>query len=98
MCANWYAKILKAMAVIEVTSREFRSNQKRFFDLADQGVKIVLRRGKSQTYVLTPFSSDDIFFTPEMMKRIDESIKQASEGKTIKISGKEELDSFLESL
>ena len=86
------------MAVIEVTSREFRSNQRKFFDLADKGVKIVLKRGKSQAYVLTPFSSDDLFFTPDMMKRIDESIKQASEGKTIKISGKEELERFLESL
>ena len=86
------------MAVVEVTSREFRSNQRKFFDLADQGVKIVLKRGKSQAYVLTPFSSDDLFFTPEMMNRIDESIKQASEGKTTKISGKEELERFLESL
>ncbi|MDL2312448.1 prevent-host-death protein [Bacteroidales bacterium OttesenSCG-928-B11] len=86
------------MAIIEITSREFRSNQKKFFDLADKGMQIVLKRGRRQAYVLTPLSSEDMFFTPEMLTRIDESIKQASEGKTVKVSGKEELEHLLDSL
>ncbi len=86
------------MAVIEITSREFRSNQKKFFDLADKGIQIVLKRGRQQAYVLTPLLGEALFFTSEMLKRIDESIKQASEGKTTRVSSKEELDQLLDSL
>jgi hypothetical protein len=32
------------MTVLQVTSRQFREKQKAFFDLADKGEKIIIRR------------------------------------------------------
>ena len=43
------------MAIIETTSRQFRERQKDFFEMADKGEKVVIRRGRKQTYVLTPY-------------------------------------------
>lgn len=44
------------MAIIETTSRQFRERQKDFFDMADKGQKVVIKRGNKQAYVLTPVS------------------------------------------
>jgi hypothetical protein len=38
------------MAVLEVTSRQFREKQKSFFDMADTGAQIVIKRGRRQAY------------------------------------------------
>jgi hypothetical protein len=86
------------MAIVEVTSRQFRSSQRAMFELADKGEKIVIKRGKKQSYVLTPIESDDLFFTPEMLARIDESIQQIKEGKITTVNTDEELDQFLRNL
>ena len=43
-----FVKKNKIMAVLNFTSREFRSQQAHVFDLADQGEKIVIRRNKKQ--------------------------------------------------
>jgi hypothetical protein len=83
------------VATLEITSRQFRDKQKDIFDLADKGEKIIIRRGKKQSYVLTPVNDDDLYFTPAMLKKIDRSIQQAKEGKVKKISSIEELDKFL---
>ena len=59
------------MAIVEVTSRQFRDKQKNFFDLADAGKQIVIKRGRKQSYVLTPVNEDDLYFTPEMEAKIE---------------------------
>jgi hypothetical protein len=86
------------MAILEVTSRQFRENQRDFFDLADSGKQIVIRRGKKQAYALTPVDDDDLYFGPEMMKKIEDSMLQAKDGKVTTIKNKEELHLFLDSL
>ena len=86
------------MAVIEVTSREFRERQKSYFDLADKGEKVILKRGKKQAYVLVPLSEDDLFFTPQMLKKIDQAVEQIKEGKGIVVNNREELEKLLDSL
>lgn len=68
------------MALLEITSRQFRDNQKSMFDLADKGEKIVIKRGRKRAYVLTPIEEDDLFFTPEMLAKIDHSIQQVKDG------------------
>jgi hypothetical protein len=83
------------MAILEVTSRQFRDKQKDIFDLADKGEKVVIKRGKKQAYTLTPIDDDDLYFTSEMLEKIDRSIQQAKEGKVTRISSIEELDKFL---
>lgn len=83
------------MAILEITSRQFRDKQKDIFDLADKGEKVIIKRGKKQAYVLTPIDDDDLYFTPEMIEKIDRSIQQAKEGKVKRIKNIQELDKFL---
>lgn len=71
------------MAILEITSRQFRDRQKDFFNLADNGEKIIIRRGKKQAYVLTPLSNDDLYFTNKMLAKIDASVEEAKRGEVI---------------
>ena len=64
------------MAIIQVTSREFREKQKNIFDLADSGEKIIIRRGKKQAYTLVPIDNTDFCLTPAA----EERIKQHKDG------------------
>ena len=86
------------MAVIQTTSRHFRDKQKDFFDLADKGEKIIIKRGKKQAYLLTPVEDEDLYFTPAMLDKINMSIKQAKEGKVTTVETNEKLDEFLGNL
>ncbi len=86
------------MAIIETTSRQFRERQKDFFEMADRGEKVVIRRGRKQTYVLTPVSDDDLYFTPEMIQRIKDAQQEIKEGKSISFNSVDELDQYLQSL
>jgi antitoxin (DNA-binding transcriptional repressor) of toxin-antitoxin stability system len=90
------------MAVRHVTSSEFRNKQRSLFELADKGDEIIIsRRGKKFSYKLTPLpkDDDDAYFTPRMLEKIDRSLQQAKEGKTIRVGNtKEELKAFLDSL
>ncbi len=86
------------MAIIQTTSRQFRDKQKDFFDLADKGENVVIRRGKKRAYLLTPVDDDDIYFTPAILDKINGAIKQVQEGLVTKIETEEELNQFLDSL
>ena len=86
------------MAIIETTSRQFRERQKDFFELADKGEKVVIRRGRKQTYVLTPISEDDLYFSPEMIQRIKDAQQEIKEGKSISFDSVDEMDKYFQSL
>lgn len=90
-----FAPKRKTMAVLNFTSREFRSQQAHVFDLADQGEKIVIRRSKKQAYTLVPVEDEDITFTKSLEERIGmalQEVKQMREGKIKELSVKELLD------
>lgn len=85
----------KIMAVLNFTSREFRSKQAHVFDLADQGEKIVIRRSKKQSYTLVPLEDEDITFTQNLEERIGmalQEVKMMQEGKIKELSMNELLD------
>lgn len=86
------------MATLEVTSREFREKQKSIFDKADNGEQIIIKRGKKQAYVLTPISINDLYFSPEMIAKIELSIQQIKEGNVVKVNSKDDLNKLLDSL
>lgn len=86
------------MAVIQVSSREFRDKQASMFALADNGDQVVIRRRGKKSYMLTPVYEDDFMLSPELEKRLEEGRKQYQDGNVITCSTKEELNAFLESL
>ena len=67
--------------IIQISSREFRAKQKDYFDLADNGVQIILKRGRKQAYILTPIDDEDLFLSDELRKRIDKGLQDIKDGK-----------------
>lgn len=81
--------------MLVISSREFRQNQRMYFEKADKGEQIIVQRGKDKSYALTPVSEDDIYFNEKMVKRIKESAKQAKNGEYIELSSTEEIKELL---
>lgn len=48
-----------------VSSREFRDNQKKYFDSVDNGEQVIVQRGKDRSYKLVPVTNSDICMTEE---------------------------------
>ena len=84
------------MAVIQLTSREFRDKQAAVFDLADKGTRIIISRGKKKAYTLTPVSHEDIYFTPQMLAKIDKSIEEIKSGKAKSFKTFQDLSKHME--
>jgi len=84
------------MAVLQISTREFRDRQAAMLDLADRGENVVIRRG-NKAYVITPISDDDLYFTPEILAKIDRSLQEAEEGKVHRFDSTEALDKYIDS-
>ncbi len=85
------------MAIIQVSTREFRDRQASILDLADRGKSVIIRRGK-KSYAITPIDDDDLYFTPEILAKIDESLQQAKEGNVKSFESIEELDKYIDTI
>ncbi|KUF44774.1 MAG: prevent-host-death protein [Myroides sp.] len=86
------------MSVLQITARDFREKQKDYFDLADRGERVIIKRGSTKAYILTPVSIDDLQLTAEMELRIKESLDEIKEGNSTRIESIEALDRHLDSL
>ncbi|MGG7663902.1 type II toxin-antitoxin system Phd/YefM family antitoxin [Dyadobacter sp. BHUBP1] len=81
--------------MLVISSREFRDNQKKYMDLADNNQQVIIQRGKGKAYALTPVSEKDRYFMdPEVVAEIREGIEQYRAGKTKKVN-KADLDKLL---
>tara|TARA_R110002050_G_C8713553_1_gene495775 strand:+ start:110 stop:367 length:258 start_codon:yes stop_codon:yes gene_type:complete len=83
------------MEMLIISSREFRQNQRVYFERADKGEQIIVQRGKDKAYALSPVSEDDVYFNTEMLSRIKESIQQVKEGKTKRVKTDKEISELL---
>ena len=86
------------MAVLEISARQFRDRQKTIFDMADAGRQILIKRGRKQSYILTPVEEDDFVPSPELLARIERAEQQMREGKYVECKTYEESLKHLESL
>jgi len=86
------------MAVVQITSREFRNNQASAFELADKGAQVIIRRGKKRSYLLAPVSDDDLCLSPEAEKRISKVREEYARGEVVTCSTIDELHDFLDKL
>ena len=78
-----------------ISSREFRQNQKQYFEKVDKGEHIIVQRGKDKSYALTPISDDDMYFNAEMVERIKASILEVGKGEVKQISTSKEVSDLL---
>jgi len=81
--------------MLVISSREFRQNQKKYFDRADKGEQIIVQRGKDKAYVLTPVEEADMYFNAEMINRIKQSIEEIKNGDSQSINTAQEIDDLL---
>lgn len=81
--------------MLVISSREFRQNQKEYFDRADKGEHIIVQRGKDKAYALTPISEDDMYFNAEMVEKIKKGLQEVEEGKVREVSSSEEIKNLL---
>ncbi len=81
--------------MLVISSREFRQNQRIYFEKADKGEQVIVQRGKDKAYALTPVNDDDVYFNAEMVERIKESIKQVEAGKVKRVSTPEGVSELL---
>jgi hypothetical protein len=86
------------MEILEVSTRQFRDKQKDFFELADKGKQILIRRGKKQAYFLSPVEEDDFTVTPALLAKLDKIRQKVKEGKYTSCKTVEESIKYLESL
>ncbi len=84
------------MDTIELTTTEFRQNQKHFLDLAAQGVSILICRGK-ELFMLNRVPVENRL-DEETQKRIAQAREEFQNGETTTVKTSQELTDFLESL
>ncbi|MEI7595048.1 MAG: prevent-host-death protein [Bacteroidota bacterium] len=81
--------------MIVISTREFRAKQKVYLDLIDNNEQVIVQRGRNKAYSLVPITETDKYFNSEVLKRLDESIKQIEDGKVITIESKDEIKNLL---
>ncbi len=81
--------------MLVISSREFRQNQKKYFEKVDKGEHIIVQRGKDKSYALTPVTEDDLYFNAEMINRIKESVLEVKHGQTKQVSSSKEITDLL---
>jgi len=86
------------METLEVSAKQFREKQKSFFEMADNGKQIIIKRGKKQAYLLSPVENNDFVVTQELLERLEKSRQQYRDGKVTVCKTIEELYNFLDSL
>jgi len=53
---------LKIREMKIVNSRDFRDNQRRYFDMIDNNEQVIVKRSKNRAYKLVPVSESDMLF------------------------------------
>lgn len=81
--------------MLVISSREFRQNQREYFEKVDRGEQVIVQRGKDKSYVLTPVQTEDLYFNAEMISKIKESIEEVKDGNTLKVNSSEGIKELL---
>jgi hypothetical protein len=69
-----------------ISSREFRDNQKKYFDLVDQNKQIIVQRGKDLAYLIVPLKDvDRLSVNDELIQTVQEAEAEYAKLKTTKI-------------
>lgn len=81
--------------MIVISTREFRQNQKEYFERVDKGERIIVQRGKDKSYLLTPVTEDDLYFNEKMLERIKKSLEEIKKGESKEISSPSDIRELL---
>jgi hypothetical protein len=76
-----------------VTTREFRANQKKYFEMAEKETILVSRRNAAP--IMVSAVKEDDFPSKEELIAIQRGIEDIKNGNTFKMAKNESLDDFL---
>ena len=69
-----------------ISSREFRDQQKKYFDLVDQNEQVIVQRGKDKAYVIVPLNDvDRLSVNDQLIQTVQEAEAEYSKQKTTQI-------------
>ena len=85
----------KNNGMLVISSREFRQNQKAYFEKADNGEQIIVQRSKNKAYALTPIKDDDVYYNAQMREKIAQSMQEVKEGKVTRVETHEDISRLL---
>lgn len=69
-----------------ISSREFRDQQKKYFDLVDQNEQVIVQRGKDKAYVIVPLNDvDRLSVNDQLIQTVQEAESEYSKHKTTQI-------------
>jgi predicted transcriptional regulator len=79
--------------MLVITTREFRANQKKYFELAEKETVFVSR--KNARPIVINVADDDDFLSKEELQSIQKGLEDIKNGKTHKMQEGENLTEFL---
>ena len=86
---------LNDMKMVIVSSREFRANQRKYFDLARTNDVVITSRMHG-SYRLVPISEDDTLISESVLEdKIKRGIEEYNNGKVYRMAESENVDQFL---
>ena len=69
-----------------ISSREFRDQQKKYFDLVDQNEQVIVQRGKDKAYVIVPLNDvDRLSVNDQLIQTVQEAEAEYSKHMTTQI-------------
>lgn len=81
--------------MVVVSSREFRANQKKYFDLAQSNLVVIKSRNHG-SYKLVPVEdSDFIISDAELLAKINRGIAEFEQGRAVAIAAGENSEAYL---
>ena len=63
--------------MLVISSREFRDNQKSYLDQVDEGLELLVQRGKNKSYRIVPVRESDTVISEEYILSPDEDLERA---------------------
>lgn len=83
--------------MVIVSSKEFRSRQGKYLDMAAGGQTVILRT-RHGSFQITSLSEDDTLLSKEeLYDKIDKGIQDIKSGKGYTVTSKRDLEDFLDS-
>ncbi|RLD23013.1 MAG: prevent-host-death protein [Bacteroidetes bacterium] len=78
--------------MVIISSREFRDQQKKYFDLADQNEQIIIQRGKDKAYVIIPLNdADRLSVNNELIQTVQEAEAEYSKQQSLRIEDPDDI-------
>lgn len=81
--------------MLVISSREFRQNQKKYFEKVDSGEHVIVQRGKDKAYALTPVQQEDMYFNADQVMKIEQSISEIKHGDAVQVTTEKEISDLL---